>query len=239
MTTIGAPSTGCSGHDNEADNASNRRVWLEESEEVIVHSFAFWEGGSRFRADRERLTDEQLLLLSNLELTAPESQCIEDLPSYSVEIRDADGTVREFRAADGDMSCSDETEVISMASLTPFLATYSCLSAGQTRNAQNTIDDALTIDVGGGCEHGFFGGPIWLKVNIDHPGSYAFRGVNCSAQESTIALYSEDGHTLLNEGGAEAAPGCWAVEHDVEAAGSYFLLIDGTQGDYFVRMTEE
>lgn len=214
-------------------------VWRGDSQEIAISYFSYFEGGSRFRATREMLTDEQLGLLSGFELTGNRAECFEDTPAYGIEVRDADGTVRTYEAAYKDSMCDGVDALVSFDAVAAFASTYECLQAGETRRGDNSVETAPTVGVGDGCEHGFFDGPRWVRVNIEAPGSYSFRGVECAAQESGLELYSGDGTTLLNSGQPEAAPGCWVVEHDIDSAGVYLLRVDGTLGDYFVRIDAE
>lgn len=101
------------------------------------------------------------------------------------------------------------------------------------------MNTALPILVDDGCEHGFFGGPAWVSVNIDTPGLYVFRGVECSAQEARLTLYSANGKRLPSNGTQEAAPGCWLIEHQAEKPGKLFLRVEGNGGDYFVRLSSK
>ncbi|MCP4344561.1 MAG: hypothetical protein GY795_03420 [Desulfobacterales bacterium] len=211
-------------------------VWRDDDEEIMVEYSGGWEGRSRFRANREILTDEQLAILADLKLTDNRFNCGEDVPEYNIEIRNANGEVRSYRSGYNDAICNGPAELISMESLLPFTATYSCLTPPWPR----PIETAPTVNVNDGCEHGFSRTPVWVRVNIEQPGTYTFRGIECWHQRATFALYSGDGRTLLNEGAAEPIPGCWVVEHYIDAAGSYLLLLNAVEtGNYFVRFTTD
>lgn len=215
-------------------------VWHDDSVEVAVHSSSYWEGSSGFRAGRDLLTGEQLRALAGLELVDNGGQCMMDVPVQQIEIRDADGSLREYGAGYEDTSCDGPAKLISQASLRAFMSMYSCLNSAQTRSVdEESVTVSATIGVNDGCEHGFFGGPSWVRVRVDEPGSYTFRGVACEHNDVTLALYSDDGQTLLDAGASEPAPGCWGIEHEFEQAGPYLLRVNGTLGDYFVRLTKD
>ncbi len=213
-------------------------VWREDSVEISVYGFSYWEGGSGFREGRDLLTGEQLRALAGLDLVDNRGECMMDVPTYRIEIRDADGSIREYSAGHEDSTCEGPAKLISQVSLGAFMSTYSCLNAAQTRwgdKESGTV--SATIGVNDGCEHGFFGGPTWVRVSVDEPGSYTFRGVACEHNDVTLTLYSDDGQTLLDAGAFEPAPGCWGIEHEFQETGSVLLRVNGTKGDYFVRLT--
>ncbi len=213
-----------------------RRVWRDDDEDIMVEYFSGWEPPNRFRANREILTDEQLAILADLELTDNQFNCGADVPEYSIEIRNANGEVRSYRAGYNDAICSGNgpSELISMESLVPFTDTYSCWSYSWPM----PIETALTVSANDVCEYGFYRTPVWMRVTIEQPGTYIFRGVDCWYQRAAFALYSGDGRTLLNQGTAEPAPGCWVVEHYIDTPGSYLLLLKAMElGKYFVSFT--
>jgi hypothetical protein len=126
---------GCSGD----PDYSGRRPWSETSARVELSSFGYWEGSSRFDAEREQLTAEQLRALEGLrEIPTPDGPLGADFVSYRVEISDADGSVAHYRAAEDNITDSDEGDLslrtLDVDTLRPFLGTFHCLTASQTRD---------------------------------------------------------------------------------------------------------
>lgn len=219
-------------------------IWRRTSKEIIIHEFEYFSGGFRFHADCSLLTKEQLKLLGQLELVSPEhpsSPCPSDYRHRSIEIVDEGGSVRSYQAIASDAKCEGKGERIADDSVSAFAATYSCLAGGARRSYAGapgkSMNTAIPLLLDDGCEHGFFGGPAWVSVNVDRPGMYVFRGVECAAQEARLTLYSASGKHVLSKGVKEDAPGCWAIEYQTDNPGKLVLRVEGNGGDYFVRLS--
>ena len=146
FVSLGIWSSACAGGDAaDVDNSAlidgrcpGGRPWTEASRAIEVRSFGYFTGSSKYVADREQLSETQLAALAQL--------CIIDTPkgpsadgvSHRISITDTDGKVTQYRAAQENALDIDEGQAkdwttLDIASLTPFLDTLSCLSAGATR----------------------------------------------------------------------------------------------------------
>lgn len=213
-------------------------VWKATSARVRLTQFSYWTGGSRFENARDSLTQDQLAALEGVTLKAWDGVCWQDGLNASLAITDQDGSQVVYRVAG---KCGEaEGQVLDEPSLNVFLKTLPCLEASETRHAQTTLATAPLLGANDGCEHGFFGSPPWLMLEVtktDVP--HTVRGLNCQHNQVQLALYDELGKTLLARGTAEAAPGCQVIRYSFSRTGRYALELQGVGGDYFLQLTHD
>jgi len=205
---------GCSGDPDD----SARRPWSESSARVELRSFGYWNGSSRFDAEREQLTPAQLEALEGLrEIPTPDGPRGSDYVSYRVEITDADGSIAHYRAAQDNITDGDEGDLslqtLDVHTLQPFLGTFHCLSASQTRG-----------DLRGAPVSGANGDPPEGSANTE-PAAAPPPLVPANWTEAPAVSSAAAG--CLH--GVFMPPACHDVwlELEVEAPGKYQLSSDG------------
>lgn len=213
-------------------------VWSKTSARVRLTQFSYWTGGSHFEKQRGALTKEQLAALGGIKLKAWNGECWEDGLSASLTITDQDGSMAVYKMSG---KCGQaEGQVLDEPSVNVFLKTLPCLNASETRFEPTTLAAAPLLGANDGCEHGFFGSPPWLMLDVtkaDVP--YTVRGLNCQHNQVQLALYDALGKTLLAKGTPEGAPGCQMIHYSFSSAGKYALELQGVGGDYFLQFTHE
>jgi hypothetical protein len=246
------------------------QAWKSTSTRIEITSFGFFQGSSGYASDRSAMTDAQLIALDGLcVIPTPSGPRGADFTSYVINITDADGTVAHYRAAQDNIVDSDEgpnatLPTIDIHSLEPFLATFHCLFASQTRVPRGSGADGGSDGEAGsppwtsapsvetsspGCLNGVFVpyecADVWLKLNVDRPGTYQLRAVTC-LETTTIKIFSPDASTeLATASGSE--PNCPAVSYRFGQAGTYLVDIQktnaagctgvGSAGDFFLKVS--
>lgn len=235
--------TGCNENKTPKNTVINNNVITVDDVEVMVDSFNHFSGSTRYRRNFNDLTTEQIEILTTIDFVEDSGDCWTDSVFYEIEFVNSDGESRMYYANSENALCHYPPEygdkLISVEAIGEFTKTYDCLSAGETRNSGETVEEAFYVEANDGCEHAFFDGPTWLRVNVDHIGTYTFRGIECGYQNASFELYAEDGETIISSGEGEVHPGCWAIEHTFDNTGFYYLRVDGTMGDYFLRITSD
>jgi hypothetical protein len=244
--------------------------WGPASTRIAVRSFGFWDGSTRFEADRTELTPVQLGALDGLRrIPPPEGPAASDLTSYVIGITDDAGKLATYRAAQGNITDGDEADreiaTLDIHTLEPFLATFDCLTATETRDRFGVAEeaDAGPSDAGAaalwseaptvstdtpGCFHGVFVPyechDVWLRLNVEAAGSYRLSAVDCFEQLE-LSVLSPDGSSELAQTSGSGGS-CPALRYAFTEPGSYPLRLRkentagcsalGTAGDFFFRV---
>lgn len=212
--------------------------WRPSSVGVRLEAFSYWEGGMAFERARSELSPAQLSALAQVKLLPWTGQCVEDGLEATLTVKDADGSSASYVV----LGPCDRAEgaTLDPATLQPVLDTLPCLTASETRNADNQPATAPHLGANDGCEHGMFGTPPWLMLDVDAPGrTYTIRGLRCEHNEVSLALYDASGSRLIASAEPEPAPGCQVIEHVFDEAGSYALNVQAMGGDYFLSITHD
>jgi len=244
----GASSSSDRGFDaGPLDASSSLPVWRRESRRIELWSFGYWQGSSGYAKDRAKLTDQQLAALEGLRATTPPSARGADFTSYRIRVLDEDGTFVDYRAAEGNVHDSDESDAarllptIDFATLEPFLATFQCLSAkaaaGTPRETEAPIDpseaemeDAARLPADTGCINGLFVphecSDTILTFDVSAPAVYDIVGGRC-LESLSLRLYARDRTTLLALSSPAADGACFTLRHAFDP-GRYVLVLSKT-----------
>lgn len=206
--------------------------WNSDSRSLSLRSFGYWSGSSGYDRDRSRLTVEQLALLDRLEVIDPHSSCAEDILDHTLTIVDAAGVARRYHANSTNEACDSELPLVSIESLRPFLQTFRCISAGDTRSrtGQPVPAWALVVHPGDGCLHGVFldGGrtTVRFEVPVTTPAPLTIETIGHSSVAGQVTLIDLDGATVLGVGSEPAGrPDCSSLTYDFTVAGTYYVEV--------------
>ena len=214
-------------------------VWKPTSASVSLRSFGFFDGSSGYEGDRSSLTAEQITALEGLCPMDPPTTFATDGVHYTIEITDQDGSRAEYSAAQNDwFEGAPRYPTIAYASLAPFLGTFKCLSAWQTRpRTQDPVTppwrDAPDVSVDPACRNGIFMPykchQVWLKLNVPVAASHRLALERCY-ETLGLAVFTADGMTMLAASDPVTGGACAALTHAFEA-GPYLVRVDKTNGD--------
>jgi hypothetical protein len=258
--TLACPS--CAGDSTLPGDASacSAGFWKPTSTRIELTSFGFFTGSTGYEKDRSQLSDAQLAALAGMCLLTASRGPATDAVSYAIKIHDRDGSVASYRATqgnvDGDPVANATVPAIEIGSLQPFLSTFQCLSASQTRESPAPTElpwsKAPTIGRDTGCLNGIFVPygchDVWLKLIVDAPATYELQTVNC-VETINLKLHSADGTTELAAGTPGSKPNCPSLSYQFREQGTYLLEIEktnatgcffntsGSAGDFFVRVS--
>jgi len=216
--------------------------WVASSQRIEVSCGSFFEGSTRFRADRSELTSEQLSLLDRVETTDGNDQCWEDTQSCRITVTDRDGSTHGYIAREGDATCGGSADFIRYTSFEPFLETLHCQYA--KLDAQSAVAaDPL-------CLQGMFtpsgGATVHRLLQVaEATRSYHVELDHCIEPNrlGQISMKLEvDGKVIA--GAAPASPGkdkaCLELDFTPSTAGEFDLVVTTTSeflpaGDYYLQ----
>lgn len=233
--------------DAGARQSAAQPIWRPSSRRIELSSFGFWQGSTAYAKDRADLTPEQLKALEGLRTTTPPDLVGADFTSYEVRVIDEDGSVAEYRAADGNVRDSDERTgaadlpTIDIETLKPFLDTIRCLSAKAVRSIVRTTDapidpskldmsTAVEVPADTACVNGVFVpyecSDAALKFDVATRTIYEFTSGRC-LDTLSLRVYTGDRTKLLAESTPGTAESCFSLRHTFEP-GSYVLVFSKT-----------
>jgi hypothetical protein len=259
VALAGLTFSACSGMDSESKTPTD--PWRATSSRIEVFSFAYEDGSSGFGAARTELSSEQVEALEGLQVIEnPTGPLGNDFASYSIRIWDEDATVTRYRAASDDVLDGDEADhtlpTIAFASLSPFLETFHCLRAQDTRGSGEAsvgpVTGAAAVALGAvvpsvstsarGCRHGLFsvgGSAIWLRLEVEEAGTYSIATEECFPTTELHLFSSDGGDEVASASGAFSA--CPTLEQHFVEPGSYPLLVQvppgAHGGDFFLSIS--
>jgi hypothetical protein len=144
------------------------------------------------------------------------------------------------------MRCYVDLPFTSIESLQPFLDTFACISAKETRDPTGAPvpASALVAHPGDGCLHGVFidgrGTAVRFEVPVTAPGQLTIATDAHESFASQVTLIDVDGATALGQGTVPAGgPGCSSLTSSFAAAGTYFVEVTSSNaqtGDIFLRI---
>jgi hypothetical protein len=219
------------------------RVWSDTSASLEIEWTEFRVGSYRFRAERDRLSAEQLRLLRELEIVPGGPECPDMITWAVLIVTDEAGGVQRYTAIEeacGWPSSPITTNYLDYNQVAPLLATLGCRSIDSS--SEPDLASAPHIGVGDGCLHGLhkpYDQPAdwWLLVDIEAPGLYRFTIDSCISRRLRLEIAASAGTPVLAgmEGTANLCP---LVEHELTAAGTYALHIvqpgGATPDDYYL-----
>jgi hypothetical protein len=234
------------GGDDGGPGPAGGQVWTGDSQRISIRSFGYWDGSSGYERARGELTPAQLELLAHLEVREPVDSCSMDLIEHEISIVDGAGVSHQYYAKESDDTCQGNEStapLIAMASLQPFLDTFTCISASDTREGA-FHDVPLVVHPGDGCLHGLFmdgrGAVVRLELQVATPGALTLSTESCRAFATRLTLFDVDGTTVLGEGAPPpACAGDSALTYQFAAAGTYFIEVTSTNemcGDLLLRV---
>jgi hypothetical protein len=213
-------------------------LWKATSTHVSLRSFGFFVGSSGYDADRASLTADQLQALDGLCLMPAPTQFASDGLIHNVQITDEDGSVAEYVAAQSDLFDRDYgLPTISISTLDPFLKTFKCLAAGQTRDRVPGGNDppwsqAPDVNVDPSCRNGIFMPyqcrQVWLKLNVPAAATHRLALERCYATMG-LKVFTPDAMTELAASDLVTGTTCAALSYAF-AAGTYLVRIDKANG---------
>jgi len=205
------------------------KPWTSSSQRISIQSFGPFRGLSGYERQRAELTAEQLALLDALEVFEPLDSCGTDQLGYSITIVDAAGGSHAYHATQWDQACDVTDPFLSMASLKPFLATFSCVES-------RFAGEQPAIRPGDGCRHGLYmdgqGTGVRAELQIAAAGEVTLATEASTAFAPQLKLLDVDGTTVLRSGGA-------SLTYAFAAAGTYFVEVSSstaTHGDLLLRV---
>jgi hypothetical protein len=214
-------------------------VWKSTSTSVSMRSFGFFDGSSGYERNRSSMTAEQLEALEGLCPMPIPTSFGTDGVHYTIEITDRDGSIAVYSAAGHDIfESTPQHPALAYASLAPFLGTFKCLSAAQTRPiTQDPVTppwrDAPDVNVDPGCRNGIFMPykcySVWLKLNVPVAASHRLELERCY-ETLGLEVFTADGMTKLAASDPITGGACAALTHAFEA-GSYLVRVDKSNGD--------
>ncbi|WP_394848842.1 hypothetical protein LZC95_15480 [Pendulispora brunnea] len=207
-------------------------IWKATSERIEIRSFGFWQGSSGYDQTRAKLSPAQLTALEGLRVIPHPTGESVDATSYRVRVTDQDGSVVEYRAALDNKVDSDEgpgaLPAIDIETLAPFLNTFQCMSATETRG-----DAVPTIHDDSGCLHGIFVPDackdITLKWQSASAGDHRLELARCF-DTTRIRVLSEDGTIELGAGATAVAPTCASLDVHLQQPGTYRVVLEKRNG---------
>lgn len=243
-------------------------VWTSTSRRIEVRSYSFWQGSSGYRVERTALTAAQRTALNALCVRPqPTGPVFADISAFQIDVTDNNGSVKSYRSAIDDLLDGDENDhsipTIEYDSLKPFLATFRCLHATETRatrpRAGETLEQAgppwqfaPVLPSDPGCLNGMIGGTgcqeSWVKVTISAKKRMNFFTEKCVGV-TQIRLYDQSGTTQIAASTASSAPSCPSLSYSFNP-GTYLLnlrktnaggscMAVGTSKDYWLRSTAQ
>ncbi len=203
--------------------------WTSTSQRITIQSFGVWQGLSGYERYRADLTAEQLALLDALEPREPNASCGMDQTGYDITIVDGTGATHAYHATQSDQDCDEVAASISMASLKPFLDTFSCIES-RFAGVQPAIQP------GDGCRHGFFmdgkGTSERAELQVAAAGELTLAAEAAAEFAPQLKLLDVDGTTVLRSGAD-------SLTYHFPAAGTYFVEVSSTtaqHGDLLLRV---
>jgi len=239
-TDTGSPSTDA-GTDTgipptDAAPCAPGTVWKTTSAKVALRMFGFFAGSSGYEQDRASLTAGQHSALDALCIIPTPSRFAADAPIYRIAITDDDGSQSEYYAAYMDLIDRDYGRpMIGYASLEPFLKTFSCLNAGQTRPSTPGPPPGSIPDVSAdpACRNGIFMPyqchQVWLRLNVPAAAIHELALEGCFGT-TTLKIFAADKMTELASSAPGTSTACPTLSYAFEA-GPTLVRVDKTNGD--------
>jgi hypothetical protein len=213
-------------------------IWKPTSARISLRSFGFFNGSSGYERDRSDLTAEQKSALEGLCVVPSPTQFATDGVIYTLEIADQDGSRALYYAAQGDAFDRDYGPTLAFANLAPFLTTFSCLAASQTRPMTSEEPsppwrDAPDVSVDPACRNGIFMPykchQVWVRLNVPSAATHRLELERCFGSMA-LKVFTNDGMTEIAASDPVSGTACPALSHAFEA-GSWLLRVDKTNGD--------
>lgn len=208
-------------------------AWTDDSQGIDVRCSGYFSGAMRFQASRQQLTADELSLLGGLRTAGMSTSCTVDGMSCQVAITQSDGGVRTFAAAQDGWCRELSQELISFATLKPFLDALPCpfLRAGEPVAVPLPLDARCFDTVGSGQAGSSF--PVDV-VDLTTPLHAELDSCDdaASAGALSLAVLDVDGTTVLGTGTSPADSGpnhtCSLLTATVSHPGRLTVSVRGT-----------